>query len=57
MGPTDADVVDAELRVHGIAGLSICDASIFPFVTSANTNAPVIAVAEKGAELIAARTN
>jgi len=41
-------VVDARLRVHGIAGLRITDASVFPTVTSGNTNAPTIMVAEKG---------
>lgn len=56
MGPEGDNVVDPELRVHGLAGLSVCDASIFPFVTSANTNVPVIAVAEKAAALIASRT-
>ncbi|WP_336952826.1 GMC family oxidoreductase [Sphingobium aromaticivastans] len=56
MGPTEADVVDPMLRVHGVAGLSVCDASIFPFVTSSNTNVPVIAVAEKAATLIRERT-
>lgn len=56
MGPGPDDVVDGELRVHGVAGLSVCDASIFPCVTSANTNVPVIAVAEKAASLILDRT-
>jgi choline dehydrogenase len=49
------DVVDPQLAVLGIAGLSVADASVFPTVTSGNTNAPVIALAEKAAELIAAR--
>jgi len=57
MGPGAEDVVGADLRVHGLTGLSVCDASVFPCVTSANTNVPVIAVAEKGADLIAARTH
>lgn len=56
MGPGADDVVDGALRVHGLSGLSVCDASVFPNVTSANTNVPVIAVAERAAELIAART-
>ncbi len=46
-------VVDARLRVHGIEALRIVDASVFPTVTSGNTNAPTIMVAEKGAALIA----
>lgn len=53
MGPdATADVVDPALRVHGIAGLRVIDASIFPAVTSGNTNAPTIMVAEKGADLV-----
>jgi choline dehydrogenase len=53
MGPDPAtSVVDARLRVHGIPGLRIVDASIFPNVTSGNINAPVMMVAEKGAGLI-----
>jgi choline dehydrogenase len=43
------NVVDARLRVHGLAGLRIVDASVFPAVTSGNTNTPVLMVAEKGA--------
>jgi len=45
-------VVDARLRVHGLAGLRIIDASVFPTVTSGNTNAPTIMVAEKGAAMM-----
>jgi len=53
MGPDPAtSVVDARLRVHGVPGLRIVDASIFPNVTSGNINAPVMMVAEKGARLI-----
>lgn len=47
-------VVDKRLRVHGIDALRIIDASVFPTVTSGNTNAPVIMVAEKGADLVLA---
>ena len=55
MGPDPrAAVVDHRLRVHGLAGLRIVDASVFPAVTSGNTNAPVIMVAEKGAAMILA---
>ena len=54
MGPDPASaVVDARLRVHGVEALRIVDSSIFPTVTSGNTNAPTIMVAEKGAALIA----
>lgn len=53
MGPEESgNVVDPTLRVHGIAGLRVIDASIFPFVTSGNINAPCIMVGEKGADLI-----
>ncbi|SDT94884.1 GMC family oxidoreductase [Stappia sp. ES.058] len=55
MGPDPAaDVVDARLRVYGVEGLRVVDASIFPTVTSGNTNAPAIMVGEKGADLILA---
>lgn len=55
MGPDPATaVVDARLRVHGLDGLRVVDASIFPRVTSGNTNAPSIMVGERGAEMILA---
>ena len=55
MGPDPRDaVVDARLRVHGIEGLRVIDASIFPSITSGNTNAPAIMVGEKGADLVLA---
>ncbi len=55
MAPADAGgVVDAKLRVHGIEGLRVADASVFPNITSANTNAPTIMLAHRAAQLIAA---
>jgi choline dehydrogenase len=55
MGPDAAEnVVDHRLKVHGLAGLRVIDASIFPTVTSGNTNAPAIMVGEKGADLVLA---
>jgi choline dehydrogenase len=45
-------VVDAELRVHGLQGLRVIDASIMPTLPSANTFASTIAIAEKGADII-----
>jgi choline dehydrogenase len=48
----DTSVVDARLRVHGVPGLRIVDASVFPNVTAGNTNAPTMMVAEKGAAMI-----
>jgi choline dehydrogenase len=47
-------VVDARLRVHGLEGLRIIDASIFPTITSGNTNAPTAMVADKGAAMLLA---
>jgi choline dehydrogenase len=53
MGPdASRSVVDARLRVHGIANLRVIDASIFPNITSGNINAPTMMVAEKGADLV-----
>ena len=53
MGPDRRhSVVDPQLRVHGVGKLRVADAAIFPNITSANTNAPTIAVAHKAASLI-----
>jgi choline dehydrogenase-like flavoprotein len=54
MGSGGLDVVDAALRVHGVQGLRVVDASIMPSIIGGNTNAPVIAIAEKAADLIKA---
>lgn len=53
MGPDRSiDVVDGTLKVHGIRGLRVADASIFPTMTSGNTNAPALMVGEKASDLI-----
>jgi choline dehydrogenase len=56
MGPdpkgSDAAVVDDQLRVHGIGRLRVIDASVFPRITSGNTNAPTYVIAEKGARAV-----
>ena len=52
MGPQTNAVVDTELRVRGVEGLRVIDASIMPTVVSGNTNATVIMIAEKGADAI-----
>jgi choline dehydrogenase len=54
MGNDPLSVVDDRLRVHGVAALRVVDASIMPRITSGNTNAPTVMIAEQGARFIAA---
>jgi len=57
MGPASDPmaVTDADLRVHGLSGLRVIDASVMPTITSGNTNTPTIMIAAKGAAAIAAQ--
>ena len=52
MGEDPMAVVDSRLRVSGIAGLRVVDASVMPTVTTGNTNAPTIMIGEKGAAML-----
>ena len=52
MGSDNQAVVDIELRVHGVEGLRVIDASVMPTVPWGNTNAPVIAITEGAADLV-----
>jgi choline dehydrogenase len=53
MGSPGAGVVDARLRVHGLRGLRVADASVMPSLPSSNTQAPAIAIGLKAASMIA----
>ena len=52
MGSDPLAVVDSRLRVRGLAGLRVVDASIMPTITSGNTNSPVLMIAEQGSRMI-----
>jgi choline dehydrogenase len=52
MGRARDSVVDARLRVHGVQGLRVIDASIMPTIASSNTNAPAMMIGERGADLV-----
>ena len=54
MGPGPLDVVDSQLRVHGLEGLRVVDASVMPRIVSGNTNAPTVMIAEKAVDLLRA---
>jgi choline dehydrogenase len=54
MGQDETAVVDPELRVHGVEGLRVADASIMPFITTGNTNAPTFMIGEKCSDLLLA---
>ena len=56
MGSDSAAVVDPQLRVHGIAGLRVADASVFPSIIGGNTNAAVVMIAEKASDLLLGRS-
>ena len=55
MGSDAQAVVDPKLRVRGVGGLRVCDASVMPTICAGNTNAPTIMIAERGAEFMLER--
>jgi len=55
MGQGPDAVVDPELRVYGVEGLRVADASIMPVITGGNTNAPTMMIGEKAADLVLGR--
>ncbi len=57
IGSPESGVVDAELRVHGVEGLRVADASVMPRVTSGNTHAPTVMIGERCADLVTGETN
>ncbi len=56
IGSDDLAVVDPDLRVHGVEGLRVADASVMPVITGGNTNAPTIMIGEKASDLIRGRS-
>ena len=56
MGSDRMSVVDDKLRVHGLEGLSVIDASVMPVIPRGNTHAPTVMIGEKGADLVLATT-